>query len=107
MYGTGGAYAFLVGVVVKTAGAGVNRSDKHKRSGEIHGQACPGDGYLFFLIGLSEYLEDCPFELWEFVEKQYAVVGKRNFSGQRIGSAAYQGHIADGMVGCPERSVGH
>jgi hypothetical protein len=43
---------------------------------------------------------------WEFVEKEYAVVGKGDFARLRVVAAADESHVGDGMVRGAERPAG-
>ena len=53
---------------------------------------------------LAHDLQSLAAELGEFVEKQDAVVGERDFAGAGVGAAAEQAGIGDGVVGRAKRA---
>ena len=57
--------------------------------------------------GLAQNFENVAWELRQFVEKEQAVVGERNFAGARDDSAADQSGVGDGVVRRAIRARSH
>lgn len=87
--------------------SGVHRRHQHKTGRIIDRHFGPADGHAAFFHRLPHYFEGGAFELGQFIQKQYAVVRQTDLSGHRVGAAAHQRHIADGVVRRPERPGGH
>ena len=98
-----GALAVAGAVVVETAGAGIHGGGEHEAGGEGERHGGAGDADCAVFERLAQDFEDVAGEFGEFVEKEQAVVGERNFAGARDDAAADQSGVGDGVV---RRAVG-
>ena len=79
-------------VAIVTARARVHGSDEHegaRQGGVVLGTR---NGYLSVFERLAHRFEYCARKLGQFVKKEYAVVGKTNFSGTECGTTANEGN---------------
>ncbi len=98
--------AFAFGIAIIAAGAGVHSGDKHEAGGEGHAADGAGDGDFAVFEGLAHDFEGAAAELGEFVEEEDAIVGHADFAGARVGTAAEESGVADGVVGGAEGAGG-
>ncbi len=98
--------AFIVGIAVITAGAGVHGCDQHEASRVGEGGRCTGDGHPFLFQGLTQDFQDILLEFGQFVQEKNAVVGEADFPGFRDLSSSNEARIGNRVVGASKRS-GH
>src|SRR5689334_4231898 len=89
---------FFFGMIIEAAWTWVHRRDQHKTGRKIYGYFGPAYCYPPFFHGLPHNLQHAAFELWQFIEKQYTIMGQRNFTGLWYAAAANQCHIAGCMM---------
>ena len=65
----------------------------------------PAHGDAPVLDWLAQHLQRFAAELWQLVQKQYAVVGQADLAGAGHCAAARNGCGADTVVGAAERSL--
>ena len=99
----GGVGAGAVGVAVVAARAGVHGSNELEGGGVVafHGGAREGDVAVF--EGFAQHFEDAAVEFGQFVQKEDAVVGERDFAWFGDGAAADEG---DGRAAVVRGAVG-
>ena len=78
------------GIPVITTGTRVHRSDEHERTRIFHRIFRTADSYLAVFEGLTKHFEGRLVELWQFIEKEYAIVRHAHFARQ--GPVAATGH---------------
>ena len=85
-------------VVEESAGAGIHRRRQHEARGkrQRHGGARDGDSAVF--QRLAHDFQHVAGELRQFIEKEHAVVGERDFAGPRNHAAADQPGVGDRVV---------
>lgn len=88
LHGAWGAGAFLGGMIIVAARAGVHRGDEHEAGGVVDGVARTRDGDVAVFERLAHDLEHLSRKFGELVEKQHAVVGQRYFARARVIAAA-------------------
>ena len=101
--GIGGAAAGIAGVVGVAAAAGIHRRHQHEARRVSDPMIGARDRDLAGLQRLPQRVERLRREFRQFVEKQHAVMGKRDFSRPRMDAAADQSRHAGGMMRRPER----
>ena len=102
---TGRAAAFPHAGTIIPALAGVHGGNQHKTAGVGGGAVYPAHGDAPVLDWLAQHLQRFAAELWQFVQKQYAVVGQADLAGAGHCAAARNGCGADTVVGAAERSL--
>ena len=88
------AHAELLGVAEVAARARVHTRNEHERGRVLGGVACSADADDAVLERLSHHFQYRPWELWQFVEEEHAVVRQRNLAWRGIGAASYKGNSA-------------
>jgi hypothetical protein len=107
MHGTRRTGTFFLGVVVEAAGAGVHSRYQHKAGREVDGYLGPADGNPPFFHRLAHNFQYAAFELGQFIEEQYTIMGQRNFTGLGYTTATHQRYITGSMMGRPEWPFGN
>lgn len=92
------AAAVAGGVAPKAAGAGIHGGDEEEFGGKAEGSGGAGDGDFAVLEGLAEDFEGGAAVFREFVEKEDAIVGERDFAGAGISAAAEEADVGNGVV---------
>ena len=64
-----GALAFIVGISIITAGAGVHGRQEHEAGRVGEGSRGAGDGYSLFFQRLAHHLQDIFSEFGELIQK--------------------------------------
>ena len=83
-----GTTTFPGGISQITAWARVHGGNQHEVARESDLSCATGYRDFAFLQGLTKHLQGGTLEFRQFVEEEHAVVGQRDFSGPRNGSAA-------------------
>src|SRR5208282_1644153 len=93
-----GVLALAGTVVAKGARTGIHSGGQHEAGGEGEGHGGAGDGDGAVFERLAQDFEDVAGEFGEFVEKEQAVVGERDFAGAGDNASADESGIGDGVV---------
>jgi hypothetical protein len=88
-----------------SARTGIHGRDKLEARREVGLPRRAGDAHPPGFERLAQRFEHVPVELGQLVEKQHAVVGKRNFAGSRKVPAADQGNAGGTVVRRTERPL--
>lgn len=83
----GAAAAAAGGVAKIAAGAGVHRRHQLEACREAHPIPGPGDHDLARFQWLAQHFQHAPLELWQFIEKQHAMVCQGDFARLRAATA--------------------
>ena len=101
----GGADALARGVAAVAAGAGVLGGHEGEAGGEGGGRARAADGDRAVLQRLAQHLQHLRAEFGQLVEEEDAVVAERDLARARVGAAAHQPRVGDGVVGRAEGAL--
>ena len=85
----------------------VHRRHQHELRGKGHRPGSARNGHPPFFQRLAHGFQNAALELRQFVQKQNAVVGERDFTGSRIDVAPQQTRVAGGMMGRAKRTPRH
>ena len=97
-YLTWGALAWLCRMSVVTAGARVHRGHEHHIARIVDAVFGSRDGDLSILKRLTQHLESGSRKLWEFVEKEYTIMGQTDLTGHGVGTTTHECHLRHGVV---------
>ena len=98
-------FALPLGVAKEPAGAWVKRRDEDETGGECRRVQGPRDGDFAFFERLPQDFQTTAIELWQFVEKQDAMMRHADLARGRHGAATDHAGVADGMVRRAKRSL--
>ena len=83
---------------------GVHGGHQHEGGGVGEAGGRPHDGHLPVLQGLAQHLQNVLLEFGKLVEEEDAVVGEAHLSGARIGAAADESGVRNGVMGVTKRA---
>ena len=86
------------------ARTGIHGSNQHERTGKSYIVSGTSDVDHTIFKRLTHGFESGTAEFGKFVKKQHAVVGKTYLARHKIGSAANESHIGNGVMGIAERT---
>ena len=100
-------------MIIIATRTGVHGCHKHEIAGIVHSTLYTADGDMAVFQWLAQDLQSLALEFRQLVGKQNSIMRQGNLAGLRIGSATYEGRLADGMVRtaerpcCNERTMAH
>ncbi|KAF5031758.1 hypothetical protein DSECCO2_624440 [anaerobic digester metagenome] len=100
-----GADAGMAFVAQVAAGTGVHRRDQHHVRGIGKRHRGPGDGHLAVLQGLAQHLQHGLLEFRQFVQEKHPAVGHGHLARARIGAAADEAGVGNGVVRAAEGAL--
>src|SRR5690606_18138571 len=90
------AQASLLRTVIVTTRTWIHAGNEHEVRRVLDGNLGAGDGHPSLFHRLTHDLQYRTLELRKLVEKEYAIVCKRNFAGLRIAAAPHKRNIGYG-----------
>ncbi len=87
-------------VRIIAAGTGIGRTDQHEPRREIIAPGAARNDNVLILQRLTEKIQTFLSEFRQFVQKKNAAMCKRNDARCRMQTAAHQGLLCNGMMGC-------
>src|SRR5689334_18689742 len=94
-------------IIPKTTGARIHRRGQNKRRRKRQRHRCAADRDLLIFKWLPQYFEHAAVKLRQLIEKQYALMGQRDFAGTRQCATTNQSGIANRMMRRSKRTFSY